>query len=605
MDRDDINKILLEIVGFRPSNANFNIGLYDLEPSTSMGHTGPTQREQPFKTPFQLADWQLELRNRILNRPRQDVFINIMPAAGKTLPVVSAWMLSSGYNHPVSFDKICWVCPTVQLSNQVFHSDLKKAFLKVLESNIDNALLRRLIGPLPALAPSPYINPPLPTPIDYKNIPNEHILPTIQRILDQRSCLRTGSGSIGNVTRDLYFSVCTYPFAPKIIEVQQPNIVVIDELQQYFPIYQNKQDEIEKAEQFTDTLRAVPESSSLILLTGSMNRESCDLIREFINKKFNRRLIYVNQPDARNRAKINIIPHKSMKRDEDLQNIVKNCVHQRSDGNCIVVFNVDRKVIGVAQHLIKVLPQRSIEAVTGVRPTIDDSKIYKQSDTDVNVISRNLSLNQAINHLSNEYEQPQFIANWLQHMLNTPADPQNYQHMFDRSKNNPNQFENISDPLLARCILCGFGYLAGGSRRDRKMTNRDIMIVQNLFKKGKIFCLLATDMIGVGTTLTIKNLYIPTLQKAGGEGGYGPIDDSSLVQLLHRAGRSGDITANIFCDESNFSRIYHIINSNPEDNIDPVIFGGKSSDFEKYAASPKAKIKHILTLLRGRYQPIP
>lgn len=599
MDKKDIHDMLFEIGGYRPDGPNNNVSGYEFEPQKSEYHKDlKIERQEPFVNPWSLEPWQQDLKNALLGRipHRQDIFVNVMPAAGKTAPLVMAWMLSSGHNTPPKFDKICWVCPTVQLANQVFHGDLKPSFLKVLKYNVQNTKLLQLLklsGTLQYQSPYKMAEPGSPNLAD---IPSEHMLPLVMKFLEHAGCLRTGSGAVGEIHKDLSFSTCTYSFAPNIIKIQQPDIVVIDELQQYFPIQQsvNVESAKQKVKEFINTLEAVPKTSSLVFLTGSMNKETATQILEFINKQFNRKLTYINAPGAKNRAYINVIPHSKLKTPQDLTAIVKDTVFRRDPGNCIVVFSVEKRILQVAEQLMKSLPQRSIEAIAGVKPNI--SKVFTQDDTNVNPINNSMSLNQTMDHLSKEFEHPQYIANWLQHMLNSPTDPSKSSPIYPLNQF-ANQYTNVSDPFLAKCILCGFGYLAGGKRRDRKMTNRDIMLVQTLFKMGKIYCLLATDMIGVGTTLTIKNLYIPTLQKRG-EGGFGPIDDSSLVQLLHRTGRSPSITGNIYCNDSDFKRIVQMINSNPENSVAPAFFGKGDSLFEKKATNLYDRVSSLLRVLR-------
>jgi hypothetical protein len=325
MNKKDIHDMLLEIGGYRPDGPNNTVSGHEFEPTKSGFHQGlKIEPQKPFSDPWRLEPWQEELKNTLLSRPqRKDVFVNVMPAAGKTFPLVSAWSDSINYNPNKQFDKICWVCPTVQLSNQVFHEDLKPAILKVIRQNIQDP---RLLALLKSTGPtfqynSPY-NMPSPGNVDISDIPNQHILPLISHFLEFAGCLRTGSGSIGTVHKDLRFATCTYSFAPNIIKTQNPDIVVIDELQQYFPIYQstNTDSDKDKIDEFIKTLESIPKTSSLVFLTGSMNKETAEQILKFINSAFRRRLVYLNAPNAKNRAFINVIPHSKLKTQQDFIN---------------------------------------------------------------------------------------------------------------------------------------------------------------------------------------------------------------------------------------------------------------------------------------------
>lgn len=597
MEKAKIDKILYEIGGFRPheQSAGKHVGPYDFDPHINSNQQ--IKKLSRFKSPFQLTGWQEELRNEILKRPRQDVFVNIMPAGGKTSPLVDGWFQSPYINLNNRLDKICWVCPTVQLANQVYHNDLKPKLLQYFQYHQNNQQLYDIFlnsGIIPSTGPTPY---GFPATLDPKNIPHEKIFNLVLGILNRFTHLHTGPGASGNLNINTIVSVCTYSFATQIIEKQQPDIVVIDETQQYFPIGEDK--EFERARQFIQTMRFIPKNSSLIMLTGSMNRESGLAVKDFINLEFKRRLKYVNAPEARNRARINVLPHHKLDKPEDLKVLIKDLIQQRSTHNCIVVFNVNKKILEVGQALLRELPQRSIETVTGKEPRINSQSYDIYNQDSLITPEKPLSFNDSINYISKQFENPQFLADWLQFMLNSPTEIDFKNKAVQKNEGNKNQAVNISDPFLAKCLLAGFGYLAGGQKRDRRMTNKDIMVVQTLFKTGKIYCLLATDMIGVGTTLTIKDLYVPSLNKQQGSS-HGPIDDSSLIQLLHRTGRSGDITGNIYCAPEDIKRVWETMSktNNPEETIQNVnIDKSLVVMLQDIQTSLLHKIKYILTMI--------
>lgn len=72
------------------------------------------------------------------------------------------------------------------------------------------------------------------------------------------------------------------------------------------------------------------------------------------------------------------------------------------------------------------------------------------------------------------------------------------------------------------------------------------------------------------------------------------IDDSSLVQLINRVGRSNDISAKIFCHPDDFQRIHRLLNNPSISAVQPIPFGDGKTSFEKYTI--KDKISTILSL---------
>jgi hypothetical protein len=558
------------------------------------------------KVPGYMDDWQIELTKMILTS-RQDILVNVMPAAGKTAPLINGWACSFTCRHnKKKLDKILWICPTVQLSNQVYHQDLKPKLFEILREEDYKDILN--IIPEFSQRPNMFNNNYNITPDDFNFIQNQ---------INNYTALRTGSGQNGTVTNKSWFVVCTYEFAPDIIKTQQPDIVVIDELQQYIPIdLPNQNTDTSNTKAFIKTLDDIPQNTCLILLTGSMNKNSSQFIIDKLRSVFDRNirpLFYT--PHARNRAHISLFPHDKLDTQEEIiQNIVKN-VNNRDIGNAYIMFsvqseksNVENKkaIIPIANKLIKELPWRSIKQVAGINPEVpainsytdlpnispfedpnsdyrnpknrsyyDKQLRFKEIEKD-NRKERKLD---ALDYLNKDREDPLYIANRLQIMLNQEFIEQN--PVYKNQLNNYDDNKNRPDFLLAKCILCGFAYIAGGSDRNRKLENADINLVQTLFKQKKIYAIMASDMIGVGTTLTVHNLYIPNLSKRSDGLFKSTIDDSSLVQLINRVGRQGDISANIYCASSEFNRIYKLLNNPSYDAVEAIPFGKGKTAFEK------------------------
>lgn len=559
-----------------------------------------------------LAPWQQRLYQMV--RDRKDVLVNVNPAGGKTKPIVFAWQDSFG--HDPEHDRILWITPTVQLANQVFHVDLKEALLDRIKKWTSGANTRFPTQLLPievqaAIARSRNAS----TAADVKMSSND--VNALNHWLSGTALVLKAAGTgIGNISQYTIASVCTYPYAVEFIKKQRPNIVVIDELQQYTPILPSdpsNKDKLKEAQSFVSILREIPRTATLVLLTGSMNAKTTDQIIDFINKHFSRKLTAFspngNEGSAANRAYIHIEPHTKMKSQSDRLEIIKHGINNKEEGSCMIMFSAKSTdpqdiyangIFSIAKRLTLMLPQRSIKQVFGVDPTENISHDMQRIAPHPYAMNQNrdqqyMSLSAATARIKGNPEDPEYMASYLAYMLNHDKMEFGSQYATDESK------ESRADPFLAKCILCGFGYLANGGKRSIRMHNDDIMLVQNLFKQGKIYFLLATDMIGVGTTLTIRKLYLPELNKFSGQYiGNAHVDSSSLVQLINRVGRQTSVAAHIYCNPEDYIEINRLLRQDPKSEVDPAIFGNGSSNIEQ-SVSLVDKVRMVLNTIRSQF----
>lgn len=567
-----------------------------------------------------LDSWQQAVYRLV--RDKHDCLVNISPAGGKTKPIVFAWQDTFGNDR--QHDSILWITPTVQLANQVFHVDLKESLL--------NRISRWRIG-------------------DGSEFPTQLLPPQIQHIIYQyhrtngqnlkldaeqvnilnhwlthtAMVLKAGGGSQGELSANTIVAVCTYEYANDIIVKQRPKIVVVDELQQYYPIEKKNEESTQnEASALMNIFRNTPKESVLILLTGSQNCKTSEEIVKCINTYFGRNLT-IYPPNCRvennppgNRASISIVPFNKMSSQKDRIEIIKNAVRNRDAGNCMILFSAkgtnpefifQNALFPIAKQLSIILPKRSIKQVCSVE--IPENKdLYRDNRFD----NSNFKLNP--NSIDYNYYHPQdnihpnrvSLSNATRIIRGRPEDPLNMAYQLDNMLSNgvmPGEYEGSSqsaphDRFLAECILCGFAYLGNGRMKGFRMHNDDIMLVQNLFKQGRIYFLLATDMIGVGTTLTIRKLYLPDLNKfKSPEIPYGKIDDSSLVQLINRVGRQTSVAATIYCQPDDYQKIYTMMNLNPAESVSPALAPNMLSPLENKSLPLIDKVKMILMMLRS------
>ena len=98
------------------------------------------------------------------------------------------------------------------------------------------------------------------------------------------------------------------------------------------------------------------------------------------------------------------------------------------------------------------------------------------------------------------------------------------------------------------------------------MDDNDKMIVAKLFRERKLNVLLATDAVGIGVNIDVKELYIPSLNKFN-KTVKGHVESSlrDLSQILNRAGRGATPIASIQTPRENVEMVNNALNANPDD----------------------------------------
>ena len=596
---------------------------------------------RPENTPFVYRGWQGEIVDFIKNR-RRDIFVNVAPAAGKTGPTIHGWieLLQSQSQHLRSFDqipKILWICPTRQLSTQIYYDDFRKKFAELIRLicytfRKKSEELRR---PLTRLEKDPIAYSIIPQVLVQSNrILAKLLLDSDGYLTDQQIqeistvaisswiFLNNGDNKLGN-TQSAIAYVCTYNFSESLIKsISNLSVVVIDETQEYFSkgitsgntsLSYVGQGIEEKASLLNRIFTICPKlpKTSLIMLTGSMNQKAVSELVEYINKNYHRTLDIINPSalddslvtTAKNRSTIMLKTHSGMKTSQDMIHLVKNIVNEKQKGSLIILFSV-----GPATNIntMKKNIMSLSSDLTRVLPIISQYKSKFDVDNKGNIITKEP------NRISNQDVRYSSLLQRLgvktdHSTLTTPAhiqDEPNIKPLENLNLHNtPEEQELLDmirakggrDPRLPHCLIRGYGYIAGGSARLKQMgmdgiNNEDTRFVQRLFQEGKIYCVLATDAVGVGANLDVTHLYIPSLSKfhgvgqgAGGQT-FGPIDDSTLVQIINRAGRKSDRVATVYVDPDDYDRVRRLLDGDPQSEVTYVSAVGELKDSNRNKA---------------------
>lgn len=554
------------------------------------GHRDSVPTKSRIK-PINWTEWQRKVIARL--ESKQDILVNVAPAAGKTSPIIHTWVDMVVRQNPNTLQqvpKIIWSCPTRQLANQVFFEDflgtLYNKFVVTIEEIRSSQSRRNIMGIIQKNIPS-YLYHQLPQTLRQKiemQTPLEQVeYQFIQKIIRKNITQLTKTSNEPTRIEDAMAITCTEYYTEDIVrKVKNLRILVLDEIQEYFyksitvsgsqMEYQGQSVE-EKAKRMLNTIKNMPSQSqcSLVLLTGSMNVNSTYELIDIMNNQFRRNLVPVDpkpseDKEARNRSDVNLKIHSGLRTKDDVVQLVKNIVNQKQNGSLIILFsiggninlNIRRKNIhNITIELQKTLPR-----------LMDFRKTPKEQRT----------------HIEKELAQ--------MHAPNSGR-----------------------DPFLAECLMRGFGYIFGGGKARIKaykqhkiggtpsegMHGDDIRIVQDLFQKGLIYCVLATDAVGVGANLKVNHLYLSSLEKYHGPGQgpggqtFGPLDDSSLIQLINRAGRQTGKVATIYTNSDDYERVKEFLQSDPQSVVSPVNVGKQLKQIDRNIIIKR--VANILKLL--------
>ena len=486
----------------------------------------------------QFEEWQSNLSKLIfdfcLGRLLPFNFIiSASPAAGKSAPITKGWEVACGqFSDIASIPRILWVCPNKTLTFEKYN-DFRKSIIDSILNFFNNAKSNTT----PTLKSSLVFDEN----IIYNFFPNlRHLqmnspqilqymnIQTISTVVDQLVGYEMMQNKI-DVTKNTIAYSCTYIYAPKILEKFKPKLIVIDELQERFSSQPNESLLDEKVESLLDTIISAPTNCSIILLTGSMNKQSIVFLSEYLTQ-FAKRKFDAYEIPALNRAYINFAPLYINKLD-DIVNLAREQIYNKTVGNLIAIFSTN-KIIDIATMLNSKLPKYSPKIITEV----SENYIKTQKDLKVN-----------LDKIKNKYSTPE----WQYYHLNKMIDS-----------------DSSFTKLLAECIQHRFGFIFAPKNPDGSKADfdvNDIILVQELFKQHKIFTVFVTTMVGVGVNLQVYNLYIPTINIAPGL----TLSQSDITQLIHRAGRTSTSFATIFCNPKDINFILNALNDTPGNFIAP------------------------------------
>lgn len=445
--------------------------------------------------------WQLKVIEHILNT-NDNVIINVPPAAGKTLPVMISInnLLMSG-----KVRKILYVVPIQFLAFSV---------LRDIETDIK------------------YIHELTIKEIKSSDISKEDIVKIVHRYIGIKIGKGDTESSPTGTVPDSHtiIDIATYEHAKTLSSTFSYDITVIDEFQEVTPLKDDPEKEI-KSKIYSDIILS---SKRVIIITGSLNRNTCEKLAKAIksikgvNTEVLPKMGAEELAGIKNRSKIVLIKSDDLTNDNSLFYFIRNRIVSNIKGDLIVLFS-KQKIYYISEKLVRSLPR-----VLDLSKTVDLNKYATERPIET------------VEDIRNEI-------------------------VSSRTKRTITMIKEFN-PFLKECLEHGFGYIIGGVHEkegvlreiDRILdqSSPEKQLVGDLFSKEIINTVIATDAVGLGVNLKVNNIIIPTIKKFDGRK-ISLLDQSSLVQIINRAGRIEGKVAYVITSPSAYDDIKSILSMSP------------------------------------------
>jgi len=294
-----------------------------------------------------------------------------------------------------------------------------------------------------------------------------------------------------------------------------------------------------------------PNHTKLLLMTGTANPESVKDLVQFLNFCYKRNIMAEGFKSG-NPASLACIPADWLSDEKTV--IERLLVNPRTSNNLIILFGKARTL-----NMIKKATQSKGIGIGNQLRDIDkgytDKYEFGKRTTDSNKYFSNPKLEK--DHGFNKY-----------YGKNPIPDDNTLKNVAKQGL-----ASEIVYPLQREAVRIGVGFICRMTKempdfneKLAKEYENDFRIVQDLFKKGIVKTIIATDAVGIGVNVDVANMYMLTTEKFGGTSkGYEPLLVSNLKQLLERVGRRAFATATIYAPEKDVPLIIKALNASSLD----------------------------------------
>jgi gas vesicle protein len=588
-EKEILNEIMGTFVPQRPPNQP-----YANQPNPphadNLKNTNVSQTNITVGYCSRLEGWQRNIVETLSGNKGHDQYIIARPGGGKTTPVFCYWSdrllglntmagnsvspnIGSGIyslfsgKHRQNIPKMLMMVPVIVLAQQTgmeIRSILSNIMMQIYNTNPDliintylqNSQIQNLQTQITNLTHqlTQTQDPSIQTRIHQSlNSINQSLKTEVENVIsdlvNRMVYVKTGGDSSKTPIEEALVFVTIYESAAGIIDkIKDKNLqlTVIDEahLIQESGI---ENDDNSRAYQIMGNLFNILKkikdikNNRLVMLSGTINPKSALQVITYFNDCFGRNFTTpVAAPsDASNRSQLSVITNDRIGSDKDIVNSIVRSVSQRDWGQLYVLFGTGR-ILRIVEMCIDKIGVRDIE-----------------------------------NSSPSGYTPSNVFSGLGQHRQNNSGYSLDKSSVDRMSIPPGKQFEvsNIINPLLRQAVLRGIGFISRNipgnplEERDQiKMADSDKIIVAKLFRERKINVLLATDAVGIGVNIDVKDLYIPYIQKYNDKI-QNMVNASlrDLAQILNRAGRGATPIASIQTSSQNVEMVTNALYANPDD----------------------------------------
>jgi len=384
----------------------------------------------------------------------------------------------------------------------------------------------------------------------------EEVIRVIATIVNQKVFVRTGgTGSSTTPIRQAIAVVSIYESAGQLVDnIRNLRLVVVDEshLAQSSGItIEDQSRSYQIAGSLFTVFKKMPrDDCRLVFLTGTINPQSATMMTNYLNRHFHR--TFPDRPQvapesAANRSYLSVVQNERIRTDEGIVETIMKAVRQNDWGQLFVLFS-SATIANILRMCINKINPRNVENIPqrGYEPSNVFSGLGKRRQDEIQRTD-SISLTNA-------------------ELLSVPPDMRQ-------------TVANITNQLLRQSVLRGVGFIHRkvpgdkfADERELKMDDRDKMIVAKLFRDRKINVVLATDAVGIGVNIDVKELYIPSIEKYNKTiKNHAESSLRDLAQILNRAGRGATPVASIHTTKENMEIVNNALYARPDDfeEVDP------------------------------------
>jgi hypothetical protein len=510
-------------------NSHINLGLgnkIDLNKIDQLkpGITADTKCDKMFP-------WQQQFFN--LLQQTGDHYILSLPGTGKTLPVICHWnnligidrLKTAGINarvdflsNPQTLPKILWLTPIQSLNGNIA-TELENIFINLIIQIVENDfnitpegnlnINRNILGALTNndnrnyLARMNTIITNNDTIVNEKIIEFKNLLNPFIKAYIHNSIIGIKQQGADTVENGKPINVSIYESAPQIIDkLNGLRLIIFDEGQR---VQGGNAADISRAEQIGEGIYKTlthtnGQHAQLIMMSGTAKIETAANVTHFFNIAYKRR--FPDKPFVapdRNPSNIRVEAVTNLNNFQEQLSIAHRVLSGRTTEGEGVVFIIFSKA-QIDKLVDKLAPQ---------------DRSHQTSENFGN-----------LHRKAGEHRNKTQIF--------SPSDI--------RKMTSAGDIADIHDDKLRRAVSNGIGFLY--RPKDTSMgreTQKDMAIVQELFKRRIIKILFTTDSIREGINVDCNTIYIPTITLPGNN----QMTIDGLCQLLNRVGRKHGTLATI------------------------------------------------------------